>query len=96
MKSVWKFPFSVGVDFTIDMPIGSEIIHVASQHETPCLWAIIDADRTEEGSNTRTFSVFGTGHIIYGDALKYCGTFFLLGGSFIGHLFEDVDANNRA
>ena len=84
---IYKYPFEVTGLVKIAMPANAQILTVQTQHETPCIWAIVDTEHTME---TRTFHVFGTGHSLDIDLLrsKYIGTFQLLNGQFVGHLFE--------
>ena len=91
MRAVWKFPLQVAVNIIIPMPPGSEIIYVEAQREEPCLWAIVDLNRTEEEKEFRRFAVFGTGHTICDPSLKYIGTFLAFGGSFVGHVVEQEE-----
>ena len=81
MKTIWKFPVMSDV---IEMPEGAEILSVQTQHDQPCLWALVDPDAPME---RRTFNVVGTGIPFEGDG-QFLGTFQLLGGGFIGHVFE--------
>ncbi len=84
---IYKFQFEVEGEVTIPMPKGAHILAVQVQHNSPCLWAIVDPEQPIE---SRTFRIFGTGHEMDVDMphCHYIGTFQLLGGSFIGHLFE--------
>lgn len=87
-KTIWKFPLEVTDKQFIKMPIGSEIISVQNQLETPCLWAIVNPDKAIE---ERCFELFGTGHNMPDDMgidRKFIGTFQLRNGDFVGHLFE--------
>ena len=90
MRAMWKFPLEIGVESEIEMPPGSQVRYVGVQGETPCMWVEVNLDRTEEPAECRLFSVFGTGHEIASDSLKYHGTFMLLDELFVGHLFERV------
>lgn len=93
-QSVWKFPIEVTDEFTIDMPIGAKVLHIEAQrvsqhdaqYEQPCLWALVSPDAP---TSPRTFYVHGTGHPVRDDG-EYLGSFQLYGGSFVGHVFEQV------
>jgi hypothetical protein len=70
----------------VDMPIGAEILTIQEQNEKPCLWALVD---TEAKKENRVFCIHGTGHEISSiKAKKYIGTYQLLDGSAIFHIFE--------
>lgn len=92
MRQVFKYPLSIEDEFTLQLPIGAELLAVQVQivrgTETPTLWALVDDSAPSE---LRTFLLRGTGHPI--DASKniqYVGTFQLGGGAFVGHLFEET------
>jgi len=86
-ETIWKFTLQATDIQTIKMPKGAKILCVQTQNEIPCLWAIVDPSASMED---RTFSIYGTGHNIDGYDRKYLGTFQLLKGNFIGHLFEQT------
>ncbi len=84
-KQIWKFPVPVMSDFKIQMPRGAEIISVQSQHGDGVMWAICD---TSAEKQTRHFRVYGTGHSMANDGIKYIGTY--QQDVFVWHLFEVV------
>jgi len=54
-----------------------------SQHETLCIWVLLDPDNEKEEVK---FRIFGTGHPVgIGKDWGYCGTAQL--GAFVWHLF---------
>ena len=85
--TIFKYPFEVTDLISIEMPKGAHALTVQTQGEIPCIWAIVDPEAPPE---IRQFHCYGTGHPINIDISKtrYVGTFQLLGGRFIGHLFE--------
>jgi hypothetical protein len=86
MKTIWKFQFEVDDNVSIEMPIDAEILTVDTQHEIPCLWALVDS---EKDTIKRKFRIYGTGHpIVENKKEKYIGTFQLYKGDLIYHLFE--------
>ena len=84
MKTVWKFPLMVTTRFSVEMPDGAKILCVGAQGDQPVMWALVD---TAEPPVGRVFSVHGTGHEVE-EGEKYVGTFEIIGGRFVGHLFE--------
>ncbi|KKN27722.1 hypothetical protein LCGC14_0861460 [marine sediment metagenome] len=84
---IYKYPFEVSDTVEIMMPTKARILTVQTQSNAPCIWALVDGDKPLE---TRRFRVFGTGHEFNIDPIqsKYIGTFQLMDGGFIGHLFE--------
>lgn len=87
-RAIYKYPFNVSDRFTILMPSDAQILDVQVQGEQPCIWALVTPGAEPE---ERTFRVIGTGHP-YPDEpeMTHRGTFQLLGGAFVGHLFEEV------
>lgn len=87
METIWKFPFEIGDQIEIEMPSLSEILTVQMQGKRPCLWARVydDAPMVK-----RKFELFGTGHKMprIDQRRDYVGTFQVLGGQLIFHLFE--------
>lgn len=70
------------------MPYGAQILSVASPRnggQMPDLWALVD---TTAHLVPRKFRVVGTGHPISERLGRFVGTFALLDGAFIGHVFE--------
>ena len=85
---IWKWELEVTDRQTITLPVGARILAVQSQHNAPCLWALVDPAATKE---PRTFATQGTGQTVKDDCAAYIGTYQLNGGSLVFHVFE-VDA----
>jgi hypothetical protein len=85
MNVIWKYDVPVLDEFAISLPKEAEIVHVGSIGDKPYMWVIHDPINDYE---QRTFYVRGTGHNIKDD-LIYIGTFIILSGEFVGHLFEE-------
>lgn len=86
MRTVWKYDIQIDDRFTLDLPTGSVIRHVACQGVSPYMWVEVpDSNlRTEK----RTFRVFGTGHDQTGMKWpKYLGSVFQ--GIYVWHIYED-------
>lgn len=85
-RVIWKFPFPVQDDITIEMPAFAEILHVDVQNGVPTLWAIVDPQHVND---KRTFHLYGTGHEMHIDTNeKHIGSFLMYDGSLVFHLFE--------
>lgn len=84
-KSIWKFPFTASDEIDLYIPKGGEVLTVQIQGATPCMWVLVNPKAEIE---IRTFSIVGTGHPIKYNLGKYIGTFQLLGGSLVFHIFE--------
>ena len=95
MYTIWKYPFEVKNSdncpafFKLEMTKGAEILSVQTQKNVPCIWAAVTPGKRIEN---RKFFVFRTGQLFEGNTakLKFIGTFQLLNGTYVGHLFEEV------
>lgn len=88
MKRVYKYPVEIADVQTILLPIGAQILSVQEQNGNAYLWAIVNPDTDSE---PRRFRLYETGHNIETEnLLKFVGTFQLLGGRLVFHLFEEV------
>ena len=85
VKAVWKYPFPVMDRFTLNMPFGAEVLSTAAQGDIPCLWARVDP---EAPLVFRKFVLVGTGPARSDLGGRFIGTFQLMGGTLIYHLFE--------
>ena len=65
-----------------ELPNGAEIVHIAMQGDSICIWALVDV---REDVGNRKFIIYGTGHPIT-TAGKHIGT--VLDGRFVWHVFE--------
>lgn len=87
MHNVFKYTIPVEDYFSLNLPKGAKILTVQEQNNEPQIWALVEGSQPDE---TRNFRLSGTGHPIKEDPgiLEYIGTFQLVGGGFIGHVFE--------
>lgn len=68
------------------MPKGAEILSVANQLESVCIWYKCDPDAEKV---SRRFAVVGTGHLIDDRYhYKFIGTVLTHGGMLVWHVFE--------
>ena len=86
---VCKYHVPIVDNFSLDLPRGAKILSVQEQNKKACLWVLI-----EKATPTvkRFFRLAGTGNYIKesSDKLNFVGTFQLLDGNFVGHLFEII------
>jgi hypothetical protein len=84
-RQVWKF--SLSADRTdhceVRMPIGAQLLHVNTQEDSFCVWALVNPSNKTE---IRTFRIAGNGHPIR-TQVKYLGTVHLQLG-LVFHVFE--------
>lgn len=87
MKTIWKYNVDCRSSFYLDMPVNAVVLSVQVQNGVPCIWAMVDS---EERLKVRQFAVVGTGNPINQDMTgwRFIGTFQLLGGDIVLHLFE--------
>jgi hypothetical protein len=92
IQEIWKYPLEV-IDWQmIVMPRNSKILSVQIQHGTLCLWALVDPTepKDKERGDINIVRIYGTGHLISSLDIRdmnFMGTFQLLDGNFVGHVF---------
>ncbi len=87
---MWKYAFEVKPEFTLEMPKGARVRHVALQSGIPCLWAEVNPGA--RGKETKVFRVRGTGQPFECEdsySTGYLGTF--QQGEFVWHVFDAFD-----
>ncbi|MDP3766877.1 MAG: hypothetical protein Q8S13_02575 [Dehalococcoidia bacterium] len=85
-RTVYKYEIPMTGDYVeIKLPRGAEILHVAAQHETPYLWALVDP---KAPLVSRRLRFAGTGHTIAPDVGRHLGSFFVHDGALVFHIFE--------
>lgn len=86
MKAIWKYEMHILEEFTIEMPVGAEVLSVQVQDGLPYIWALVEPENERA---SRMFSLRGTGHPA-GDlcGVKFIGTFQMRGGMLVFHLFD--------
>jgi len=85
---IWKYPLKTGSEVFVEMPAGATVLSLQTQNETPCIWAAVDPDASKI---KRRFVIYPTGLGMSEEDqhLHYIGTFLLLKGQFVGHVFTD-------
>ena len=86
MKKVFKYPIPIEDFFSLKLPLGTEILHIAEQRDKAFLWALVNLDT--DCVETRKFRLAGTGHPIESEKIVYIGTFSMMGNNLIWHVFE--------
>lgn len=83
--TIWKFLLKIEDEQTLDMPEGAEILSVAMQGDTPCVWALVNPSNVTGYVRVETY---GTGHPIQGEPKGwFLGMYLAHGGAFVGHVF---------
>lgn len=94
MKRIYKYNLTSPGNTTLLMPTGAQVLKVAEQHGSICLWAMVDPGASEQ---ERLFTMIGTGWDLedeFADKLEYIDTY--MSGPFVWHVFEIVaDKDHR-
>ena len=87
MPKVYKYDVPLQDEFELELPRDAEILSFQCQHDTPCIWALVEP---RNPPIKRRFRFSGTGHDITQDPenLEFIGTAQMQGGMLIWHLFE--------
>ena len=85
MRKVWKYEVELIDIFSIEMPIGAEILCVQVQRNVPQIWALV---YPRAPTRRRRFRLAGTDHPLKEDNLYYIGSFQMAEETLIFHLFE--------
>lgn len=84
METIYKYGISTETE--LELPTGSEILHVEEQYGLPYIWVFHDTDKQKI---KRKFKVFATGEEFPSDlTFKFIGTFLLRNRGLVFHLYE--------
>jgi hypothetical protein len=89
---VWKFPLPLSDGpHTVAMPAAAEILYVAAQGQSVCLWAQVTAEAARSEYRTeRRFIIVGTGHPFDPEGHTHVGSCLMMGGQFVWHVYEQT------
>ena len=88
-KIIYKYPLEIIDKQVILLPAYARILTVQAQHNAPYLWALVNPNLPNEVPVT--IRMFGTGHSIKdSDGLAYIGTFQILEGDLVFHIFYET------
>lgn len=85
MQRIFKYPIPVDDDFMLYLPKGAKILTVQTQDDKPYIWAEINDEAIE---NKHYFALRGTGHPLKEEGMKYIGTFQMIKGRVVFHLYD--------
>lgn len=89
MKRVYKYQLEVTDLQVQELREGYKILHVASQHDTLCIWVEVD---TQAPPEMVRFLIVGTGHAFPpAGEFEYVGTALMLNGNLVWHLYVQVE-----
>lgn len=88
-ETIWKYKIEPTDFIELPIPTTAEILSVQMQNGDPCLWVKLDPSHVI--TKPRKFRLYGTGHEIKeGEKHKFIGTFQIMEGRLVFHLFEIV------
>ncbi len=90
-RVIWKFPLPDDDTFTLDIPVKAWVLHVAVQAGIPTMWCMVNPQAKKAQVE---FLRLGTGRVISKELVNECiylGTFQLLEGYLVWHLFAKGD-----
>ena len=86
--TIRKYPLQVVEDQDISLPVGAKPLVVQVQNGEPCMWVIVD--QWEDRKKKVRVSTVSTGvELFYYDGLRHIGTYQLVDGAFVGHVFVE-------
>lgn len=88
LKTVFKYSLSLDDIIEVEVPIGSQLLHVGLQDGRLMLWALVD---TAANPCIKRVRCAGTGHKIVEDDLRFIDTVHMVGGRLIFHFFEVLE-----
>jgi hypothetical protein len=95
MQTIYKYQITnldgvtLRVPYCADLTFDKQVLHCEVQNDVPCIWALVDNEREQRPIRV---VVYGTGHDVseaIARGLKHVGSFMLLGGGFVGHVFTE-------
>ncbi len=90
-ETIFKYECECNDYFTLELPMGAEIISGQAVLDRFCLWAIVNPDNK---TKSRRFRMAGTGHplgpLYKSHEYKFISTIQLAGGTLVFHLFEII------
>lgn len=84
-RTIWKFPLGMEAQQTLGVGGDPRIVHVAVQHDVPCVWVEHDPSLVGSSPPLRV-EVVGTGHTVPAEA-RHAGTFTMSDGRFVFHVY---------
>jgi hypothetical protein len=87
-KTIFKYSLQTVVTQDVLMISGAKILCVQAQNEIPCLWVEVELGDEESDLEARRILIYGTGHTMTDDLTRYIGSYQLLNGELIFHVYE--------
>lgn len=91
--TIFKFSIPDHSTFSLELPANAQFLDVQVQRGDPQAWFLLDPQAPKM---TRQFVIAPTGGAVTKpERLTYLGTFQLLGGSIVLHLFEQTEKGTQ-
>lgn len=90
MRTIHKFPLTVGDTVALVMPAGAIVRHVGTQKPgggNLCVWAEVDTSPAIPKVE-RVFHIRGTGHPVPTGGVEFVAT--VIDGPFVWHVWRDI------
>jgi len=85
MKTIHKYTLAALEEEIFYMPKDAKILSIQVQNNDAQIWVLVNTVNKKE---RRTFNTYGTGHDIPDNPGIHVGTYQILNGAFVGHVFE--------
>ena len=85
MQKIWKFSIPAKDTFDLVLKEGAQVLTVQVQEEEPYIWVLLDPDAPDEAAS---FLLIPTGKALPDVPVSYVGTFQVLEGAGVFHLFR--------
>ncbi len=82
---IYKYPIPVNDNIELELPMNSKILTIQMQKSKPFIWALVNPGKTI--GQVRHLELYGTGMDVP-EGREYIGSFQMLGGDLVFHLFE--------
>jgi hypothetical protein len=87
MNTIYKYPFVIDDLFTLELPLGHQVLSFQYQGSIPCLWIMVNPENKKQ---IVRFRVIGTGHSIK-DAHRLEFIASMQDAPFVWHIFKEVN-----
>lgn len=86
MRTIWKY--TLASHCSLSIPAGAQLLSVKTQGCDICAWFLLDDAKSER--QERHFRIYGTGHKVSDETLRFIDTVMLDEGSLVLHVFEVI------
>lgn len=87
LNVIYKYRLETTDDQYLVLPTGAKFLAVQVQDRIPCVWVQQDEDRHEK--ERHHIRIYGTGHWMAQDPGVYVGTYQLMDGNLVFHVYQE-------